>query len=304
MREAKALAMNGGVGKEIFNWLFPQKARTSTGGQGGKKQLAKESPLRYSNRTPPLVLDREVVEKAIVHLTKNDAKLGALIARVGAEALIKDFGTIKPPTQARLFDKCLRAITFTMVSVDAGGSFLRRLAIKIGVCLENRPAKRRNQVLLQLLQDLDESDEECSATTPDEMLQLLLEGRYDEIKFTHSIVGELVKDCEVEKKKRTGYPHICGVTFPCGKNDDPQLFLDKAREHARLGDKCKEQVSAGFSSPKASFILSLVQDFESNKISASKIAKASDREAIKMLTQLKGIGDWGAGEQMFGIILN
>ena len=35
-------------------------------------------------------------------------------------------------TQARLFDKCLKSITFTMVSVEAGNAFLRRLAMKVG----------------------------------------------------------------------------------------------------------------------------------------------------------------------------
>tara|TARA_B100000780_G_C20774044_1_gene307347 strand:- start:104 stop:238 length:135 start_codon:yes stop_codon:yes gene_type:complete len=34
--------------------------------------------------------------------------------------------------QARLFDKCLKSITFTMVSVEAGNAFLRRLAMKVG----------------------------------------------------------------------------------------------------------------------------------------------------------------------------
>ena len=33
--------------------------------------------------------------------------------------------------QARLFDKCLKSITFTMVSVEAGNAFLRRLAMKV-----------------------------------------------------------------------------------------------------------------------------------------------------------------------------
>ena len=70
------------------------------------------------------------------------------------------------------------------------------------------------------------------------------------------------------------------------------MFLAKARAHANGGT---EPVSAGFSAPKASFIVSLVDDFKKGKISGEKIAKASDREAMKMLTGLKGIGDWSAG---------
>lgn len=86
--------------------------------------------------------------------------------------------------------------------------------------------------------------------------------------------------------------HLCGVTFPCGKHDDPAVFLDKARAHAKGG---KDPVSAGYSASKAKFIVALVEDFASGKISGEKIAKASDREAAKMLMELKGIGDWCAG---------
>ena len=86
--------------------------------------------------------------------------------------------------------------------------------------------------------------------------------------------------------------HLCGVTFPCGKNDDPAVFLGKARDQAKGG---KTPVSAGYSKDKATFIISLVKDFKSGKISGEKIARASDREAAKMLTELKGIGDWCAG---------
>lgn len=70
------------------------------------------------------------------------------------------------------------------------------------------------------------------------------------------------------------------------------MFLEKARAHANGG---QDPVSAGFSSGKAKFIVSLVDDFEKGNISGEKIAKASDREAAKMLTGLKGIGDWSAG---------
>merc|ERR1740139_926832 len=114
------------------------------------------------------------------------------------------------------------------------------------------------------------------------------------ISFTSYLVHELVSDCEVIKGKLTGYPHLCGVSFPCGKNDDHAEFLQKARDHAK-GGKHTLPVSAGFSAPKATFIISLIDDFNAGKISGEAISKASDREAARMLMNLKGIGDWCAG---------
>ena len=78
-----------------------------------------------------MVLTRQVIDAAIAHLSRVDPKLEALIARIGAASLEMNIGTPKPPTQARLFDKCLKSITFTMVSVEAGNAFLRRLAMKV-----------------------------------------------------------------------------------------------------------------------------------------------------------------------------
>lgn len=86
------------------------------------------------------------------------------------------------------------------------------------------------------------------------------------------MVDELVKDCDVEKGKHIGHPHLCGVSFPCGKNDDHALFLAKARAHAEGTGK---HVSAGYSINKAKYIISLVEDFKSGKISAEKISKVN-----------------------------
>jgi len=83
-----------------------------------------------------------------------------------------------------------------------------------------------------------------------------------------------------------------GDSFPCGKNDDHELFLQKARAHA-AGEG--EPVSAAYSRAKADFLISLVADFKSGKISGAKMAAASDREAARMLESLKGIGNWSAG---------
>ena len=60
-----------------------------------------------------------------------------------------------------------------------------------------------------------------------------------------------------------------------------------------------EEVSAGNSKAKAEFIIGLVEHFEQGKISGAAMAKASDREAAKMLMGtwggIKGLGEWSAG---------
>lgn len=77
------------------------------------------------------------------------------------------------------------------------------------------------------------------------------------------------------------------------------MFVKRAREHLKHRDS---PVSAGFSAPKALFIVSLVDDFKSGKISGQKIANSSDREVVRMLTELKGIGDWSAGEVLVNVL--
>ena len=68
----------------------------------------KDSFLHFSDAMPPLVHSREVIHEAVAHLSAKDEKLGALRARVGADALelddmgLDDMGEPKPPTQARL----------------------------------------------------------------------------------------------------------------------------------------------------------------------------------------------------------
>ena len=84
-----------------------------------------------------------------------------------------------------------------------------------------------------------------------------------------------------------------------GKNDDHSIFLEKARAHAKGGDT---PVSAAYSAPKAGFIVSLVEDFKTGKLSGPKIAAASDREAAKMLMGVKGIGDWCAGAVLMNFL--
>ena len=209
VREAKASARRGGVSPAVFSWLFAAAGKTKAHMQTknlSSKQLPMYSLERFSDRKPALVLDHDTVKKAVMHLTQNDPKLGALIARVGPDCLMRDCGEVKPPTQARLFDRCIRAITFTMVSVDAGNAFLRRLAIKVGVCLESMHITKRHKILQQFLADLNESQEAGDLDSPDHLLQALLRGAHNQIMFTPSIVDELVQQCEILKGERSGYP--------------------------------------------------------------------------------------------------
>ena len=226
VEQAKSLAKSGFASLAVRRWLFPPKETRShkllkkKGAEDGLKVLPKSSLLRFSDATPPRILDKETLHEAVIHLSKNDSRLASIIARVGAEAIIDDYGTPKPPTQARLFDRLLRAITFTMVSVDAGNAFLRRLAIKIGVCLEEMSSARRKKILKKFLEDMKGSREVGDLKTMDQVHQLLLNGIHNQVTFTHEIVGELVKECEIIKGKRTGYP----VSLFCHKMEVPFTF--------------------------------------------------------------------------------
>lgn len=297
VRQAKGRAQEGKASLAIRNWLFPPKKPKATG-------LAHFSFERFSNLKPPVVLDPSTIDKAVAQLSK-DPRLGSLIARVGANALIQDCGQPKPPTQARLFDTCVRAITFTMISVDAGNAFMRRLAIKIGVCIEQMEPKKRSRILSTIVMELKESKERQYADLTAQSLMDRLLGADNKIGFTYTMLHELVGTCLVLGGKQSGYPHLCGITHPCGKHDDPGMFLAKARAHVNYdGDAVRDEmtVSAGFSKSKADFLIALVDDFASGKISGEKIAKASDREAAKMLRDLKGLGDWSAGQVLMNFL--
>lgn len=165
--------------------------------------------------------------------------------------------------------------------------------MKIGVLLESMPAAQRKKILDQAIKETHESNEHEHLTSGAVLLQYLLEGRHNEILMTPGLLGPLCAQCKHIGGKHTGYPHLCGSTVPCGKNDDRSVFLEKARAHAAGG---KLEVSAGYSSIKAEFLILLVRDFNEGKISGEKVAAASDREAARMLIGhnggLKGIGDW------------
>lgn len=69
---------------------------------------------------------------------------------------------------------------------------------------------------------LKESEHESGDA--EELMLCLREGRHNELLITHDFVAELIKLCEVLNGKQSGYPHLCGVTFPCGEYDVHSFF--------------------------------------------------------------------------------
>lgn len=171
--------------------------------------------------------------------------------------------------------------------------------MKIGVCLENMTRKDRDTALHKAVCDMQEAGTHLTLTT-DSLLKGLLSGSTKNIVFTPDMLKALTETCIIVKGKRTGYPHLCGATYPCGKHDDWGKFLAMAREQG--SGNSAEAVSAGYSISKAEFIVLLVQDFESGKISAEKLSKASDREAAAMLAKIKGFGDWCVGQVLIHLL--
>ena len=51
-----------------------------------------------------------------------------------------------------------------------------------------------------------DNDDNIDMNDLDRVHQLLLDGIHNQVTFTHEVVGELVKECEVIKGKRSGYP--------------------------------------------------------------------------------------------------
>lgn len=309
VRQAKEAAQRGEASILVRQWLFPPKKPKTTG-------LTFNSLKRFSDAKPPVLLQTGTIRDAIQHLSK-DRKLAAIIERVGEEGLLRTCGEYHAPTQASLFDHCVRAISFIMVSQDAGNvsanilallcfrshgtllifqSFLRRLSIKIGVCVENMPKDKRIVFLREALQEVKEGGRHADLT-PKKLLDLLLAGSTGEVVLTVSMVEALVQTCLVVNDQQSGYPHLCGQTFPCGKNDDWGVYLQKARDQVADSTGTKsEHVSAGYSKSKADFLIALVRDFRDGTMSATKLAQASDREAASMLLKLSGFGDWCAGQ--------
>ena len=92
-----------------------------------------------------------------------------------------------------------------MVSVDAGNAFLRRLAIKIGVCLEGMKPKRRKTILSDAFADLQQEGR-GKLRDAEDLHSAMLYGEHYDFIFTQALVGALVEQCEIIDGKRSGYP--------------------------------------------------------------------------------------------------
>ena len=92
------------------------------------------------------------------------------------------------------------------MSLDAGNSFLRRLAMKVGVCIENLKPARRKQVLDINLKEQQDAGILIGETNSNRILEMLLEGDFKNILLTHTMLREVINGCEVINGKKTGYP--------------------------------------------------------------------------------------------------
>lgn len=63
-----------------------------------------------------------------------------------------------------------------MVSVDAGNAFLRRLAIKAGVCVVSMPKKKQDKVLE------DFAAAQSDDISPEGAMSCLIEGRHNSLQ--------------------------------------------------------------------------------------------------------------------------
>lgn len=280
VRAAKQAAKEGRASAAVQRWLFPppeSKVKTAE-----RKGIVGKGA--FSTTTPPLVLDRPTIEKAIAHLSSHDPKIASLINRVGKDALFQNFGEVLPPTRERFFDKVLKGITFSMISVAAGETMLRKLAIKCGCILEHMPPAARESNLTAILGELRHSGECDEANVRDEahLLELLLAGNFRPFVFTPLMVGVVCDACSSHGQPhlagssdgsyikvcmhahvpshwaRTRHcMHVCtlltvatahrayGIQVSAGKNDDPQVFLEACRKQMAGGPKTCCGFSAG-----------------------------------------------------------
>ena len=308
VKAAKQAAREGKASAAVQQWLFPkQEDRVKVAPRTAPSDFRPGEPKArtivgngaFSTATPPLVLDRSTIEKAITHLSR-DSKIEALITRVGKDALFQNFGEVLPPTRERFFDKLLKGITFSMISVAAGETMLRKLAIKCGALIEvMEPAAKRKTTLSDILAELRHSGECDESNVRDEahLLELLLAGNFRPFVFTPLMVGVV---CDASTAH--GHPHLSGssdgtyMKVKAGKNDDPKVFLDACRKALAGGPKTCCGFSAG--SPKqrngkAPFIIDMVKRFRSNKV--PDISTLSDADAAVLLHSFNGVGDWVAG---------
>jgi 3-methyladenine DNA glycosylase/8-oxoguanine DNA glycosylase len=305
---AKAAARKGQASLAVRRWLFKTeevKAECLTPPE-------KDKLWEFSTASPPITLTRNSVEAGVRQLCASDPKLERIITRVGVNAIYMQVASFaaKRPSKERLFDYLLHGITFSMISVDAGNAFLRKLAIKAGTLIEVMPAVQRRAALEAIATEMAESGdyEEGKAPTASELLDgkgggLLLEANTSRLMFPPALVGVIVDACD-----KWGLPHLCApdddayVKVGCGKNEGTQGFLNACRAHLKgTGGKVSVRYSLGALTKKGDrngkgkFIIELVKRAR-RPDGLPDVATMSDRDAARRLMEIDGIGPWVAGE--------
>jgi 3-methyladenine DNA glycosylase/8-oxoguanine DNA glycosylase len=305
---AKAAARKGQASLAVRRWLFKTeevKAECLTPPE-------KDKLWEFSTASPPITLTRNSVEAGVRQLCASDPKLERIITRVGVNAIYMQVASFaaKRPSKVRLFDYLLHGITFSMISVDAGNAFLRKLAIKAGTLIEVMPAVQRRAALEAIATEMAESGdyEEGKAPTASELLDgkgggLLLEANTSRLMFPPALVGVIVDACD-----KWGLPHLCApdddayVKVGCGKNEGTQGFLNACRAHLKgTGGKVSVRYSLGALTKKGDrngkgkFIIELVKRAR-RPDGLPDVATMSDRDAARRLMEIDGIGPWVAGE--------
>ena len=268
---AKQAAFEGRASIAIRNWLF----KTNEVKKERLMPPEKDKFWEFSNVIPPIRLTQEFVKGGVRQLCK-DPKRERIITRVGVDAIymkVESFAS-KPATKVRLFDYLLRGITFSMISIDAGNSFLRKLAIKAGTLIEVMPKTQRHAVLDMIAAEMAECGQYEAGMTPTafELLDgkgggLLLEANLGRLIFPPSLIGVIFDACD-----RWGLPHLCAidddsyVKVGCGKKEGTENFLNACRAHLKgTGGKVSVRYSLGALSKKGDrtgkgrFIIELVK---------------------------------------------
>jgi 3-methyladenine DNA glycosylase/8-oxoguanine DNA glycosylase len=231
---------------------------------------------------------------------------------VGVDAVLLQVASFceKRPSKTRLFDYLIHGITFSMISVEAGNSFLRKLCIKAGTLIEAMPPAKGRVALAAIAAELAESGQypDGKAPTAADLLDgkdggILLDARKDELIFTPSLIGVIVDACD-----KWGLPHLCAVDdgsyakVGCGMHDGTQGFLDACRAHLKgTGPKVSVRYSLGKLSKKGtrnakgSFIIELVKRAR-RPDGLPNVVHMSDRETARRLLEIDGVGPWVAGE--------
>ena len=304
---AKKAAFEGKASIAIRQWLF----KTNDIKTERLMPPEKDKLWEFSSATPPVRLTQESVKMGVRQLC-NDPKLERIITRVGVDAIymqVESFAA-KPATKVRLFDYLFHGITISMISIDAGNSFLRKVAIKAGTLIEVMPKAQRTSVLARIATEMAECGEYDSGMAPTacELLDgkgggILLEAKLGRLIFPPSLIGVIVDACD-----KWGLPHLCAIDddeyikVGCGKNEGTEAYLTACRAHLKgTGGKVSVRYSLGALSKngnrsgKGRFIIELVKRAR-RADGLPDVATMSDRDVARRLLEIDGVGPWVAGE--------